>query len=319
MVAKVSDMTADCVQREIKGSSSVTGGSEFCKCLFFVCKSLIVDLCSLVKYTETVEEAALTFIRGAQESLLYKQKSLLDAAKESDWIGERFDSFIRNSTAGSAILEAPGSIHFIAQTPKDDGFPFFALSLSHHPTETYNRDADWECLVFVRPGSLWDHSIENLLCRDPFPHDYPDPLLPDFMVLPVVLLRWQVEQIIEGLNDMKETLTVRDRNLLVKPVEEFKEIRDEFFVLRQKNLLLHRRWEFACELAGNLIEAFGVIERRYSSKDEAVSYSPTLMATVANQQAILKSVLHDLDTTGSRIESQQKLVGQCSTRSSYSL
>lgn len=265
---------------------------------------------SLVKYQETADKAPSTQNQGSQESLLYGQKSVIDAARESGWIGERFDSFIRNNTAGSAILEAPGSINFIAQAPKDDGFPFFALSLAHRSTETHQRDADWECLLFVRPASLWDDSddsAEALLCRDPFPHDYPEPLSPDFMVLPVVLLRWQVEQIMKELNAMK-TLMEQDQDLITRPVEEFKKIRDTFFVLRQKNLLLHRRWEFASELAGNLMEAFGVIERRYSSEDEVVKYSPTLTASVANQQAILKSVIHDLDTTGSRIESQQKLV-----------
>jgi len=265
----------------------------------------------LVKY---LDEAASGPAEAAQRRFPFPPERLIAAAKESNWIGERFDYLIRNRTAGSAILEVPGRIQFIAQSPKDDGFPFFALSLAHRTTETHQHDADWECLVFVRTANLWDEFAEPLLCRDPFPHDYPDPIPPDFMVLPVVLLRWQVEQIMGELNGMKQTLMEQDRDLLEKPVEDFKKIRDGFFLLRQNTLFLRRRWEFASELADKLTEAFRVFERRYSRDDELVKYSPTLMARVANQQAVLKSVIHDLNIMVLMIESQQKLVSYAASQ-----
>lgn len=263
----------------------------------------------LIRYPEPVNKSASAQIEGAQDTHLYKQGSVIEAARASGWTGERFDSFIKNNTAGSAILYTPDdSISFIAQTPKDDGFPFFAISLTQRPTEAHQHDADWECLVFIRPATFWDDCVEPMLDREPFPHDYLDPLQPDFMVLLVVLLCCQVEQIMEELNEMKRMLIVQDPDLVAKRVEELKEVKTALFALGKENFLLHRRWEFARELAENLTEAFGVIARRYSSEDEIVKYSPTLTARVANQQAIIKSVIYDLDTTGSRVESQQKFV-----------
>ncbi|KAJ6092416.1 hypothetical protein N7467_004385 [Penicillium canescens] len=240
---------------------------------------------------------------------------LTTAAKTTGYITERFDFFLKNNTAGSAILEDPATgITFIAQTPQDDGYPFFALSLNHRPQESHSRGIDWECLLLVRPSSLWDGSAEPLLCRDPFPHDSPAPIPADLMVLPVVLLSWQVEQIMTEVNEIKRALMAQYRALVIGEavsVEELQRARDELFRLWQKNLFLRRRWDFAQELAGNLLVAFGVLERRYllgSSSGTQGGYSPTLAARVFNQKAILKSVVHDIDTTASRIESQQKLV-----------
>lgn len=251
----------------------------------------------------------------------YQLTPITTAAKAAGYITERFDFFLKNDTAGSAILEDPATgITFIAQTPQDDGYPFFALSLNHRPQESHSRGIDWECLLSVRPSSLWHDSAERLLCHDPFPHDSPAPIPPDLMVLPVVLLSWQVEQIMTEVNEIKRALVAQYRVLVIGeavPFEELRRVRDELFRLWQKNLFLRRRWDFAQELAGNLLIAFGVLERRYllgpgSGTHEMVGaqgvYSPTLRVRVSNQKAILKSVIHDIDTTASRIESQQKLV-----------
>ncbi|RHZ65259.1 hypothetical protein CDV55_107418 [Aspergillus turcosus] len=251
--------------------------------------------------------------------------SVISAAKASGYITERFDYFLKNDTAGSATLGDPTTgITFIAQTPQDDGYPFFALSLNHRPQESHSYGIDWECFLFVRPSSLWCGFAEPLLCADPFPHDSPAPIPADLMVLPVVLLRWQVEQIMTEVNEIKRALMTQYKALLVGEavaVEELRRARDELFRLWQKNLFLRRRWDFAQELAGNLLLTFGVLEKRYflgagagagSGTHEMVgaqgSYSPTLTEKVLNQKAILKSVVHDIDTTASRIESQQKLV-----------
>lgn len=113
---------------------------------------------------------------------------------------------------------------------------------------------------------------------------------------------------------IKRALMAQCKALVIREavaVEELRRARDELFRLWQNNLSLRRRWDFAQELAGNLLVAFEVLERRYllgSSSGTQGGYSPTLVARVLNQKAILKSVVHDIDTTASRIESQQKLV-----------
>ncbi|KAK7417881.1 hypothetical protein QQZ08_011462 [Neonectria magnoliae] len=253
----------------------------------------------LVRYPDTADRTPPT-----QESLLFKQELFIEAAKKGGWINSRFEVFIDNNTAGSAILETPDSISFIAQTPKDDKLPFFALSLTQNSTESHQRDADWQCLLFVRPKSRWDSAVENVLFRDPFPHDYPDPVPPDMMMLPVTLLIWQVNQILGEVNEMKERLnTNREPSMMM--VEESESKRREFFEMREKNLHLRRRWEFASELAKTLIETFGILERRYSTEDDVGGYSPSLTANVVSQQATLKSLNHELDTTRAMMDYQQ--------------
>ncbi len=261
----------------------------------------------LVKYSEAADGVA-------EDSRLYKQDLLIKTAEERGWIGERFEYFIKNNTAGSAVLHTPDSISFIAQTPKDDGFPFFAISLIQRSTEAHQHDADWETIVFVRPASLWDDVAEPMLGGDMFPHDNPEPLKPDFMVLPVVLLRCQVQQITKELNDMKRELETQDQDLTAKRVDDLKVIKHDLFILQKKNFFLRRRRAFASELADNLMEAFETIARRYSRNNETHEYSPALRARVSIQQAILKSVKEDLVTTASRIESQQKFVSSRNTQ-----
>ncbi|OAL36013.1 hypothetical protein AYO20_04674 [Fonsecaea nubica] len=229
---------------------------------------------------------------------------VLKVARNSDWIDEHFDSYVKNNTASSAVFDSPESIRLIAQSPKDDGFPFFSLAFTQRFSETRQCDSDWECLVFFRPAGLWDHHVVPLLTRNPFPHDYPEPLQPDFMVLPVTLLRWQVDDIINELNKDKKSLMNHDRGFGSKSVEEFKSIKKVLFELRQKNFFLSHRRDFARELAETLQETFRAIERRHSSPDETAVYSPSMIARVASQQAMLKSVERDLETTASRIQSQ---------------
>ncbi len=265
----------------------------------------------LVKYSEAADGVA-------EDSRLYKQDLLIKTAEERGWIGERFDYFIKNNTAGSAVLDTPDSFSFIAQTPKNDGFPFFAISLTQRFTEAHHHDDDWESLVFVRPASLWDDVVEPMLGRDIFPQDNPYPLKPDFMVLPVVLLRCQVEQITNELNEMKSELETRDPDFTAKRVDDLKVIKHDLFILQKKNFYLHRRRAFASELAENLMEAFGFIARRYLQNDETPEYSPALRARVAIQQANLKNVKDDLVTTASRIESQQKFVSSRNIACSFS-
>ncbi|KAK7408101.1 hypothetical protein QQX98_009756 [Neonectria punicea] len=231
-------------------------------------------------------------------------KFITEPSQIGGWINSRFEVFIDNNTAGSAILETPDSISFVAQTPKDDKLPFFALSLTQNSTESHQRDAEWKCLLFVRPKSRWDSAVEGVLFHDPFPHDYLDPVPPDMMMLPVALLLWQVNQVLREVNGIKERLsTNRDPSMMT--IEEPESKRREFFRMREKNLHLRRRWEFASELAKTLIETFGILERRYLTEDDVGGYSPSLTANVVSQQATLKSLIHELDTTHAMMEYQQ--------------
>ncbi|KAH0846598.1 hypothetical protein FOPE_11564 [Fonsecaea pedrosoi] len=239
-----------------------------------------------------------------EDDPLYNQHHVLQVARNNGWIDEHFDSYVKNNTASSAVFDSPESIRLIAQSPKDDGFPFFSLAFTQRFSETRQYDSDWECLVFFRPAGLWDNQVGPLLTRNPFPHDYPEPLQPDFMVLPVTLLRWQVDDIINELNKTKKSLMNHDRGFGSKPVPELKSIKKVLFELRQKNFFLRHRRDFAREFAETLLETFRAIERRHSSPDETAVYSPSMIARVASQQAMLKSVERDLETTASRIESQ---------------
>ncbi|KAL4971310.1 hypothetical protein BDW66DRAFT_30556 [Aspergillus desertorum] len=263
----------------------------------------------------------ILLVKSPEPMAPHQLTEITTAVKTTGYTREHFDFFLENDTAGSVTLEDPAlGVTFVAQAPQDDGYPFFALSLSHRPQESHARGIDWECLLLVQPSSLWDDYSEPLLCRDPFPHDSAAPIPADLMIVPVVLLNWQVEQIMKEVNETKRKLMAQYRAMVVGEavtVEELRRARDELFSLWQKTLFLRRRWDFAGELAGNLLHAFGVLEKRYilgsgsgTNGMDGVQgrYSPTLVTRVLNQQATLKSVVHDIETTASRIESQQKLV-----------
>jgi len=188
--------------------------------------------------------------------------------------------------------------------------------------DRYRRDTDWICLFFAGPN-LPLEAVEELLCRDPFPNDYAPPLPPDFMFLPVALLRWQVEQTANGLTDIKRDLVSQDeelipkttnglidikreimsqdKDLISKDTHDFKSIRINLFKTRNKLIMLHRRWSFAQELARNLTRCFDRIEKRNSSV-EPVEYSATLRDNVQAQEATLGTLIQDLDVTPLRME-----------------
>ena len=117
--------------------------------------------------------------------------------------------------------------------------------------------------------------IEDILCQDLFPHDYVAPVSPDFMFLPVAMLRWQVQQISDELTKIKEEIIRQDEDLVTKDMRDFKNIRTNLFKMRKRHLMLNRRWLFAKELARNLTQCFDMIERR-NSIEEPVAYSTVL-------------------------------------------
>ena len=65
--------------------------------------------------------------------------------------------------------------------------------------------------------------------------------------------------------------------------------------------MLHRRWSFAQELARNLTRCFDMIEKRNSSVGP-VEYSAILRDNVQAQEAILGTLIQDLDITPLRME-----------------
>lgn len=185
-------------------------------------------------------------------------------------------------------------------------------------TNGYQRDADWVALVFSNQG-LPRGEVESLLVNDKFPHDYPDLRYLDFMLLPVVLLRWQVEQITTRLTFIKAEIMNQDKNLvsptqdenLVFPtIEKVSDMRNKVFKMQQSHVMLHRRWTFARELTDNLARCFDKIEKRNSKENNVMEYSATFRDIVQAQDDILKTLLHDLDTTLSRIQAQQTNVSK---------
>ncbi|KAK7398624.1 hypothetical protein QQX98_011984 [Neonectria punicea] len=231
---------------------------------------------------------------------------LIETATEYAWTGERFKFFFKNRTAGSAVLESTESISFIAQTPTDDDYPYFCVSVADKYTDGYQRDSDWVSLVLTGPD-LPKEAVESLLTSENFPHDYPELRYLDFMFLPAVLLRWQVEQITTELNSIKAKI-MKDAVLLSSTINDAKDIRNNVFEMRRNHHMLHRRWIFARELADNLVRCFNKIERRNCSETNVVKYSATLREMVQAQDDILKTLLHDLDATVPRIEAQQTTV-----------
>ena len=195
---------------------------------------------------------------------------------------------------------------FMAQSPVDDIYPFFSFFLADQYPEGHHRDADWVCIFLASP-ELALQEIEDILCRDLFPHDYITPISPDFMFLPVAMLRWQVEQISDELTKMKKDMIKQDEELVTQNMCDFKNIRTSLFHLRKRHFMLNRRWLFAREMAKNLTSCFDRIEKR-NSTEEPVAYSATLRDTVLSHEAFLGSLLHDLDTTPLRIEAQQTMV-----------
>ncbi|KAF7551233.1 hypothetical protein G7Z17_g5169 [Cylindrodendrum hubeiense] len=224
-------------------------------------------------------------------------------------MARNISSSLLRSTTGSAVLESKENISFIAQAPTDDDYPYFCVSVADKYSNGYQRDADWVSLVFTGPDLPRD-KVESLLGSENFPHDYPELRYLDFMLLPIVLLRWQVEQITAELNFIKARIMKQDIILLSSTIENARDIRNNVFGMRRNHVMLQRRWTFARELADNLIRCFGKIEKRNSTENNPIKYSGGLRDTVQAQDDILKILLHDLDTTLSRIQAQQTTVSK---------
>ncbi|KAH7144415.1 hypothetical protein B0J13DRAFT_44321 [Dactylonectria estremocensis] len=233
--------------------------------------------------------------------------SIIRVATDHGWVGDRFKFFVENNTTGSATIESTENISFIAQSPADDDYPYFCVSVTDKYTNGYQRDADWVSLVLTDLG-MPRAEVESLLVKESFPHDYPELRYLDFMLLPIVLLRWQVEQITTELNSIKNKIMKQDNTLLSSTIENAMEIRNHVFGMRRHHVMLHRRWTFAREFADNMVRCFNKIEKRNSRENNMVAYSSSLRDAVQTQDDILKILLYDLNTTLSRIQAQQTTI-----------
>ncbi|KAI0870020.1 hypothetical protein GGS24DRAFT_126385 [Hypoxylon argillaceum] len=248
--------------------------------------------------------------------LLYKQESLIRAARAAGWISTVFDTFMENRTAGSAIRDSSDGLKFIAQTPYDDMFPFFSLSLSAHHGYGYENAPDWTAILFL--GSNAGHALDtdvlsNLLKRETYPDDFPKPLSPDFMILAVALMRYQVNEIASGIATIRREILKMDDELQspgMYKMRKLRQARTTLFALRRTQEALYQRHLFAVELASTLEKAFEKLRKRGRGELEEPShkYSRMLREAVEALSFTLATLKHEVTVASPRIEAQQTML-----------
>jgi hypothetical protein len=153
-----------------------------------------------------------------------------------------------------------------------------------------------------------------MLSLGPFPSDYTAPISPDFMILPVCLLRWQVDCLSSSTTSLRGSLIKLAGELVKLKIDDmrlFNETSTRLFELRSDHSDIHRRYLFAQELAKNLLQCFDNIERRARSESDGgkeVAYSSALREVLANHQAILDTLKILLDGMPSEIVAQQNMI-----------
>ncbi|KAF7509919.1 hypothetical protein GJ744_007233 [Endocarpon pusillum] len=245
---------------------------------------------------------------------LYEQKVLLKAAKTAHWISNVFETFIANQTVGSAVRESNNSLSFIVQTPHDDMLPFFSLSLASHHGYGYENAPDWTALVFLGPFSP-EHKLDikvlsDLLDQEVYPSDYSPSLSPDLMILPVTLMRYQVNEIATGVAAMRKEILKVDKDLLNSKIYKMKELRRvkaRLFALRRKQGALHQRYLFAKELAANLEQTFETLRMKATNEpgEPFIEYSGLFIEAVQAHSFVLETLKYEVTTASPRIEAQQ--------------
>ncbi|KAF2012896.1 hypothetical protein BU24DRAFT_453211 [Aaosphaeria arxii CBS 175.79] len=248
---------------------------------------------------------------------LDEQKVLLKAAKAAHWISNVFETFIANHTVGSAVRESNNSLSFMAQTPHDDLLPFFSLSLTSHHGYGYESAPDWTALIFLGPSSP-EHKLDmkvlsDLLDHEVYPSDYSPYLSPDLMILPVTLMRFQVNEIATGVAKMRKEILEVDKDLLNPKIYKMKELRKvkaHLFNLRRTQGSLHQRYLFAKELAANLEQTFETLRTKATNEsgERSIEYSESLVEAVQAHSFILGTLKHEVTTAAPRIEAQQTMI-----------
>lgn len=248
--------------------------------------------------------------------LLYLQESLLKAAKAAGWITTVFETFVENHTTGSAVSESGDGLNFMAQTPHDDMFPFFSLSLSAHHGYGYENAPDWTAIIFLGPGAektLDIGALSSLLSLEEYPADFPDPLSPDLMVLAVALMRYQVTEIASEIARMRGDILSVDEELLdpkVYRMERLRQVKARLFALRRTQGSLHQRHLFTKELASNLGRAFEALRKRAKGEleDHLIQYPSVLREAVQALSFTLETLEYEVKVASPRIEAQQTMV-----------
>ncbi|GLB10785.1 hypothetical protein AtubIFM57258_007195 [Aspergillus tubingensis] len=166
------------------------------------------------------------------------------------------------------------------------------------------KEIDWVCIIFSHRGL----DLELLLSRDPFPTDY-GLLPPDFMILPVSFLRWQVEGIVEELETLTRNVTGEEAKLhWASQLLDLDAVRRRIFELGEVHLALRRRWLFNQELAANLLRYFDFLECTTSTYESKPSYSEILRRRVQMDEHVCKCLEYELQAVPLKIESQRNMI-----------
>jgi hypothetical protein len=177
--------------------------------------------------------------------------------------------------------------------------------------EGRQRGSDWMCLLFVGP----EIRLESLLSETSFPSDYA-PLFPDFMFLPVCILRHEVEQVGRELQKLKKLVQEGEGRVLSKDPRGLDQVKNELFELDKIHLKLRDRWLFGKGLAENLVKCFGEISRLQGMDDGGSKplYSKILTQRVETQITLSNMLQLDLDAIPSKIKQQHRTVPISSPR-----
>ncbi len=189
------------------------------------------------------------------------------------------------------------------QTPDDD-LPFITLSISELHAEGHQNGMDWVCLCFA-PSEI---DLNKFLDEESFPSDYGDHLSPDYMFLPVSILKWQVEQVREELMNLMKRVLEGEKKVASGDINALKGAKVRLFEVGMEHLKLRNRWLFAKELAANLTKCFDEIAIAGNSNTSQATYSKTLRDRVETQITLSEMLKHDLETIPSKVQTQHQMV-----------
>lgn len=189
------------------------------------------------------------------------------------------------------------------QTPHDN-WPFITLSMSEVQSEGHQKGKDWVCLLFAT--SAIDPT--KFIDEESFPSDFSSPLSPDYMFLPVRILKWQVEQVRDGIMSLMQRVLDGEKGVASGNTQALKGAKARLFELGMEHLKLRNRWLFAKELAANLMKCFDEIVMSSNSNAGKASYSKILRQRVETQIALSEMLKHDLETIPSKVQTQHQMV-----------
>lgn len=193
------------------------------------------------------------------------------------------------------------------QAPKN-GTGIFTLVLTEihngRRNENGRPEKSWVSIIFAHQ----DIHLESLLCNDPFPADYSS-VAPDFMILPVSLLRRQVDLVVRQLEELTNSAVCEEERLCsASCLAELDMGRRQIFELSKLHLTTRRRWTFGQEVAETLLKCFVMLENAHSTDEAAAKYSETLRRRVQTEDRLCKSLRGEMQSVSLKLESQRKMV-----------